>query len=383
METRLPRKPKETGATGGGIAADPALLLEEDPRLAKALGDAMSPEELKIWVGMPEPRRVKALQRIKALDRYVLKSEITAALAAEQAGVKLGRFYQMARAWSDKRSLGSLGAYASATKPRVGLKPHQNAALYAAVKRVVTAKANQGDSIAALARKLGEASNLPSEEVPAQNTLRVFIEREKRRLRDASLAGTEIQFDLSATSLRRSDGLYHVVFLVLDGGTGLILGHSVGLSEESALGYGAAAKDSLVRIPAVVGVRNIWADEMKRSQLVPGSDTHRIGAITSQIKIHLGGVAPQLTDEDAQGRYIRHHLGLKLGSVRLNPARTIAAAPAEGAVKGAVIDAVDAFSRIELAVAEHNAALLATLALDGEPDPPGELLHLLEMMAEG
>ena len=100
---------------------------------------------------------MKALQRIEALDRYFAEApELAAKAAAIKAGVTLSRFYQMARGWAVKRSLSNLGTYALVVKPRAGLKPSQIGALEAVVGNVIGAEANQTDSIAALARKLGE-----------------------------------------------------------------------------------------------------------------------------------------------------------------------------------------------------------------------------------
>jgi hypothetical protein len=378
----LPGERNDKDATSGNTATDNALLLDADPRLVAALGTALSLEDLRIWAGMPEPRRVTALQRIKVLDQYCAEpGEITAQRAAMDAGVTLSRFYQMARIWPEKRLLSSLGTYALVTKPRAGLKPHQKSALQAVVKQVVEAEANQGDSIAALARKLGQASKLPADDVPSKNTLRVFIESEQRRLRETSLAGREILFDLSATSLPRGDGLPHVVFLVIDGGTSLILGHAIGLAEESAAGYRTAAGVCLSHIPAVLQGKNIWSEKMERSRIVPGADASDIGAISSKIALRMGDVSPKLTAVDAQGEYIRHHLGLRLGYVRLFPSRTILTEASANEIKGVELDTATAFARVSVAVAEHNATLVEALELDGDADPPGELMRLLEMMA--
>ncbi|UZK68776.1 hypothetical protein OKW76_12100 [Sphingomonas sp. S1-29] len=370
----------QTEATGDNPASE--LLLDADPRLAKALGRALSLNELKTWAGLPEPRRAKALQRITALDRYRAEgSELSAKQAAMEAGVKLGRFYQMARAWSANRSLESLGAYVSATKPRSSLKPHVNQALMAVVKQVVEAQSNQGNSIATLAKKLGAASNLPAKDVPSANTLRAFIEREQRRRRNTKLAGTQVLFDLSATSLLRDDGRPHVAFLAIDDGTGLILGHAIGLAEESRAGYQAAAQNSLSRILAALRAKTIWSETMERSQIVPGVDAPAIASMSSRIKGEIGGAAPQLTAEDKQGGYIRRHTGLKLGSIRMLPSRTGAAPSAMKMTKGGELNVTDAFARMEVAVTEHNAGLLLKLAIEGDAAPPGKLIRMLEMIA--
>lgn len=378
----MPGMPKEKTATDLTGAPDAKLALGTDPRLVAALGPELSARDLEIWAGMPASRRMKALQRIGALDRYFAEApDVAAKAAAIEAGVTLSRFYQMARAWAVKRSLSNLGTYALVVKPRAGLKPFQISALEAVVGDVIGAKANQTDSIAALARKLGKASNLKPDEVPSKNTLRGFIEREQRRRRDAKLAGTEVLFDLSATSLHRCNGQPHVAFFLIDGGTGLILGHAIGVAEESAAGYRDAAHASLNLILPVLRGRAIWSKEFKRAQMVTGADVPELVTMIARIGGEMDGVCPTLTEEDRQGRYIREHLGLRLSSVRLLPAQTIPDEASAVEIKGVELDTTTAFARTSVAVVEHNAAVLAALDLKGDVNPPDELIKFLNTIA--
>ena len=372
----------KNNATDDETVKSSALHPEPDPRLVAALGPEISLEDLTNWAVMPEYRRMTALKRIEVLDRYWAEGNgFAGPQAAAELGITDGRFYQMARIWREKRSLGGLGTYGLVTKQRAGLKPHQKSALLAVVRQVVEAGADRGDSIAAMARELGQASKLAADDVPSKNTLRVFIENERRRLRDNQLAGTVVLFDLSATSLCRSDGLPHVVFLVIDDGTGLILGHAIGLAEESAAGFRAAASVSLSHIATVLHRRNIWSQRMERFSIVPGADASDIYEISSTITAQMSDVSPVVTAQGAQGRYIRHHLGLRLGSVRLLPSRTITSGTLANDTKGLELDTANAFARVGAAVAEYNATLLAGLELDGDAAPPGELLRILETMA--
>lgn len=372
-------KPLTRASAGDETATSAELPFDADPRLVALLGTALSSEELNVWAGMPEPRRLKALQRIKALDRYCDEgSEITAKQAAIEAGVTLNRFYQMARVWPGNRLLSSVGAYGLVVKPRAGLKPHQNSSLQAVIRQVIEADANQGDSIAALARKLGQASNLPPESLPSKNTLRVFIEIEQRRRRDIRLAGAEVLFDLSATSLRRSDGRPHVAFFVIDGGTSLILGYATGVAERSAAGYSAAASMSLSQITTVPWFGSIWSNGLKRAYIVPGPDEADVATIISRLDEKMGVVSLELDSKGTRGQYIRRHLGLRLGSVRLLPSRTIPATTATGGVNGVELDGVAASSRIAIEVAEHNATILRSLNLKGKDNPPEDLVGLFQ-----
>ena len=351
-------------------------LLKIDHRLVALLGEEIPAEELRIWAVMPEKQRAKALQRMKALTRYCASgADLPARTAARDAGVELGRFYQMAREWRNRRSLESVGTSASVTRSRNGLKPEVANALQAVVNRVVTD--NKDASLTHLARMLGIESKLAKP--PALNTLRLFIEREQRRLRASTLAGDELLFDLAATSLVRADGRPYVLFLVIDQGTGMIFGHAEGNVDDSLIGYRAAARDALLRIPTFMPPSEIWAEKMARAQIVPGGDASAISEAMSNLKIEVGGASPQLTGPDRGGSYIRRSIGLNLGSVRLIPTRTYASPEPQPGSLGLTF--AEAHSRIEIAVVDHNARLLAGLELLGSRLPPATLTGMLETMA--
>ena len=354
--------------------------LADDAHLSRIFGDPVPVEEARIWAAMPPSQRGKALQRIAALDRFCGGEEgLTAKQAAADAGVELGRFYQIARLWSTKRSLGNLGAYASATKKRQRLKPEVVNALQSVVARVVVD--NKGASVTRLAQLLADASGLPPDQVPKKNTLRVFVEREQRRVRATRQAGHEVLFDCSAISLTRQDGGLHTAFLVIDDGTGLVLGHAVGEPAASVEGYGKAARNAAARILGDLLPAGIWAPALERTQLVPGADADLVKRLVTDLVADLGGVAPQLTRDGAFGRYIRSHLGQKLGPIQLMPSRTSTAAPT-GTSAGEGLTQADADARLELAVMSHNAEVLAGMADDGESQPPERLVGLLAAMAD-
>lgn len=353
-----------------------ALDVKAAARLAKHLGSPVPSAELEIWAAMPPPQRAKAMQRMGALEKH-RKKELTAKLAAADAGVELGRFYQMARAWKASRSLKSLGAYSSVTKQRQAQDPEVAKALQAAVVMVV--KPDDTASVDSLARRLAEMSGLPEKKLPKRSTLRMYIERERRRLRTLRLAGTEIQFDCASSSLRRIDGAPHFIFFVLDEGTGLILGHGVGMASDTMRGYAAASEDALRRIPAGLPPRKMWASRCERSEIVPGDDAERVLRRLSEIKGELRGVTPQMTNSGDFGRYLKGHMGKKLGPIRLGVKGTLVG----GDVVGTPLTDVDAHARVELAVKAYNDDVGSRAPDDGEGGPPGELVRLLEMLAAG
>jgi hypothetical protein len=361
-----------------GIAGIPV-----DHRLAKVFGRDVPREEIAIWTDMPPARRAKALQRIAALDRYCGGEEgLTAKQAAADAGVELGRFYQMARVWPNERSLRSLGAYAVATRSRERFKPEVVNALQAVVAEVVRDNADAPASVAKLAQLLGERSGLPAGDLPKKNTLRLYVEREIRRVRETRQAGQEILFDCSATSLRRKDGDRHTVFMVIDRGTRLILGHSVGSPAESASGYAAAARDAQRRIGSGSFPGRLWSPRLVNAQLVPGTDIDGVRKLMQQVYREPAGSTPQVVGQGTYGRYMREHVGLKLGPIQLVPARTGDALGTEDP-DGLGLGDTDALARLDVLIADHNATVLADLTVDGESLPPRELVRLLELMAAG
>lgn len=355
--------------------------LEGDPRLAKVFGDPVPPTELRIWAAMPPSRRDKVLQRVKALDRYCFGNEgLTANQAAADAGLKLGRFYQLARVWPDNRSLASVGTFASATGPRQHYAPDVVNALQAAVNAVVKETADKPMSVAALSRLLGERSGLPPEDLPRTSTLRVIVERELRRVRQAGLAGSEILFDHATTSLPSHDDTWHTVFLVIDRGTRMVLGHAIGDDSDSVRSYGAAASDAFRRITYGFSSAGIWAERLERSQIVPGADGDALAGETARIASEIGGCAPQVVKAGTYGRYAREYLGSKIGPIQLNAVRAVGKSSGKRN-KLTELSSIDARARIELAVVDHNAAMLADFRREGDCDPPGELVRMLEMMA--
>jgi hypothetical protein len=364
------------GAKPTPRARGPKASLPDDERLSRIFGHPVPPDEARIWASIPPSRRDKMLQRVAALDRFCFGEEgLTAKQAAADGGVKLGRFYQLARLWAARRSLAHLGTYASATQPRQRFAPEVVNALQSVVARVVID--NPKAPVTRLAQLLAEASGLPPKKVPGKNTLRTFVEREQRRLRTTRQAGHEVLFDCAATSLSRMDGELHTVFLVIDEGTGLVLGHSIGDVGDSAGGYCLAAGNGWALIRDDLLSAGIWAPSLERSQLVPGSDLDAVRRLAAAA----GPGAPQLTGAGDHGRYMRRHLGPKLGPIQLLHRRTAKPESSAGISNGEAMTVAEANARVGLAVAAHNDGILAEVTADGQQVPPEGLVRLLRTMA--
>ena len=337
-------------------------------------------EDEIVWAGLNEAQREKTIQRIKALNRYLdPKDDISAKQAAADAGVKLNRFYQLARAWKDERSMRTVGARALPSINRQKLKPAYANALQAVVKSVV-ANAQKSESINSLARKLGKASGLAKP--PVLNTLRKFIEKEQRRQRRETSAGTELLFDLSASSFVGPDGHPYVIFLVIDRATGIILGHSSGSGDNSVAGYQGAAANARWRMSTPALQLSIWSDRFERAQFVPGSDVDELVCIVSQLAAAINRTSIQPTSQGKSGQYIRRHVGLKIGTIRLAPARTFTAAADTQENNGPCLSLDEAFAKTELAVTAYNAEILSSATCNGACSPPATIMQLLGQIAD-
>jgi hypothetical protein len=357
--------PKRASA---GIASERAL--------ERVFGDPVPGDELAIWASVPAAKRDKVIQRIVALDRHLAADGgIAAKQSAADAGLTLSRFYQMLRAWGERRSLASVGASASTTRTRQRMDSEVAGAVQAAVVKVVAE--SSGDSMAALIRRVSEVAGVKK----APNTLRPFVERELRRLAQRKLAGEEIFFDCVATSLRRSDGTGHVAFLVIDAGTGLIRGHAVGDASASAAGYAAAARNAQDVIFGTLPPSEIWADETRRSQIVPGGDASAIEGLVALARDEAGGIAPQIVRAGSYGRYVRAAVGLKIGPIRLLPARTGTDSPPADWSPAEGLDATDAQARLTLAVTAQNDEVVAALDGLGRNEPSDGIDRLLAAIA--
>jgi hypothetical protein len=118
------------------------------------------------------------------------------------------------------------------------------------------------------------------------------------------------------------------------------------------------------------------------TQLVPGTDADRVRELMQRVLSESGGTTPQVVGQGTYGRYMREHVGLKLGPIQLLPSRTGDALGTEGP-DALGLDNADALARLDVPIADHNATVLADLSVDGESLPPEELVRLLEPMARG
>ena len=367
------RTASDIGALGNVGKLDPGGVL------AAAMGRQPDPAELLLWAQMPSNRRREALSRIAILRRWTEEAgEITAAEAAENIGMAVNRFYEIAAAWKRTPTLTSVGSFAK----KSGRKgPRLDGDVINKLQALLPdlVKANSEARTATLVGLLVAHPNLQGAQLPHTNTLRTMVEREKRRLKGEKQVGLRPGFDASACELLRPDGHYHVLFAVIDRTSKLILGFSLGEVGNSHSAYARAAQDALDRIESHGSSTLPWADTTDRVDIVVGTDIAQWKALKKEygdldLKPEFG-----LVESDRRyGRYLKLAVGKALDDIRLYPLKTEIRDVIE---TGNQFTDDEATAAIEVAVARHNNLILAQNIAKGAARPAPETLRVLEYIA--
>ena len=361
--------------TGGTTAH---AWLGADAALRAALGREPASDELTLWASMPTERRALTLSRLPVLRRWVEEpGEMTAAEAAEQARVAVSRWYEIAAAWKASPVLASAGTFAK--RPgRSGQRLSGDAVN--AIQSILPGLVgdNKDAKIAAVVGLIQAHPAVRGMELPHVNTLRTMVERERRRLKAEQLVGVRPGFDATACELLRPDGSYQVVFAVVDRTSRLILGFSVGDLADSRSAYARAARDALARI-AGGATAMPWADETTRVDVIVGEDLDAWELTAAGYDADPVGPPFGLVKQGRRfGRYLKAAVGGTIGGMKIFPVRT----ESEGAAEtGHRYREPEATTAIEVAVARHNAEVLAQSVATGAPRPAAVTLRILEFVA--
>ena len=371
----------------GRAAAGPGATFSESGDdashavLVPFLGDPLPPAEAAMWAAMSTERRVKAMQRLKTLARWRDgEGDLPPAQAAADAGVSLNRFFEMAKAWREARSLSSLGTFAKSsrrTDPR-------EVALQRIVARVI-GKWPTG-SVRQMAMELGHAFEQAGGGKVGTSMLRRVVEDELRRREVEGQLGNEIQFDCAACSLLRPDDTPYTLFAVLDRGSQLLLGAALGDVADSRSGYAVAAVDALRRIESGVFDGLPWVDAVARMALVAGLDADHWVAL--QARMATSGVSAPVqpsTSPKRFGRYLKPAVGDRLGRLDMWYGRTVpddARAP-KVADRSLRLDLADADAFLAVQLDEHDADRRAMLPPAPDASLPDDLLVALRMLSAG
>ena len=364
---------KETSS--GPTSAD---NLSRTQALEKFFGNPIPDRERAMWVSLSTAHRSRAIQRMTALDRWSDGSgSVDAAQAAADAGVGLTRFYEMAKAWRNDRSLAALGTFAAAPKSRVG---KYDATIRKLVGEVIDADADA--SVRKLAIDLDSKLRAALDRAgPSHNTLRRYVEEELRRRVRESSAGVDLQLDCCACTLTPSNERLFIAFVILDRATQVVLGADLGALADSRAGYREAALDALRRLDDSQFVRLPWVDSSARAEIVIGDDENAWTEMKKRLvdaNLHAG--IELSTKPNRFGRYLRPATGLRIGTVVFFPIRT-----GEDGKTGvrASSSLMEFRERLRVEVDEYNAEVMSQIQSPNEVSPPANLRRFLEMIAEG
>lgn len=179
-------------------------------------------------------------RRLRAVARWIRESEqgrSNVAEAAAAAGLSKPRFYAVAADWRASRSIASLGARASEKHTRSArLAPDARKATALLIQDVL--RDDPGTSIMALVRRL-DAAGVPP--ISYSAVRRLWLEA--KRSAPAGAFGAELLFD-SVGLDAATDGERMRLYVVIDHGTGLVLGAAEATSRSRSWGFVHAADDA-------------------------------------------------------------------------------------------------------------------------------------------
>lgn len=342
-----------------------------------AFPDLLPESDRKRWEAMTPVQRARASDRLAAIAGW-RAGEIALDQALASSGLSRTRFYAVAADFRATGSLKSLGAFAGVGASRKRLDPDAVNALQAVVSDVVAM--NNGASVLQMVRLMVEASGVDESRLPGSTRLREIVDAEIRRVEATGQAGHALKLDVTAINLPRADGRPHIMFTLIDEGTRLVFGAcTAGLPEEEA-GYRAAATDALSRLSGSLSSLR-WADRLVRIEITVGADRDAGPALRACL-VH-GGVHAHVQLARARyGRYFRKLIGPRIGRVEITPLRTEEglAVPDNGDMTPWTDEA--ATVAVQLAVDQHNAAILQALDVkSGRQVMPDDLSRSLEILA--
>jgi hypothetical protein len=329
------------------------------------------------WAELTVAQRANAAKRLRAFRAWQSGNQsLNDAVAA--SGLSLSRFYRLAAAWKATPSLAALGVFRGSGAARERLDPEVIGALQAVVKDVVML--NDGAPVSQLVRIMVERSGVEEKKLPGALRLREIVENERRRVAATGEAGHTVMFDCSAINLPQADGRPHVMFVLVDKGTRLILGAAVGPSADATDGYARVAAD--VRARTSNDLANVpWSLRASQIYLTAGLDVAAAENIVLNLR-EAGVRTVQLKRVPRRyGGYFRQVIGDRIGRIAITPARTEqgAATPDNGDMRPWTES--EAMAAVAHAVDEHNAGVLQDLPDGAGSRMPDDLDKTLTLLA--
>lgn len=329
------------------------------------------------WAEMTASQRAKAKARLAAFLEWQ-SGEKSLEDAVSASGLSRSRFYRLAADWKAAPALASLGVFTGSGASRERLDSNAVNALQTVVKDVVML--NEGAKVSHLVRIMVERAKVDEKKLPGALRLREIVENEKRRVAATGEAGHTVMFDCTAINLPQDDGRPHVMFVLVDKGTRLILGAAVGPTADATGGYARVAADAQARISgSLKGLP--WALRASQIYLTAGNDVEAAQDLVMDLR--MAGVNPvQLKSLPRRyGGYFRQVIGERIGRIAITPSRTEKgiAAPDNGDMSFWSGDEAEA--AVARAVDKHNASVLADMPASLGARMPDDLEKTLVLLA--
>lgn len=305
------------------------------------------------WSALTANQRSRARERLRAIEGW-RAGDLSLEEAMAATDLSRTRFYAIAADFKAAPTLSSLGALAGSGASRERLNPDTVNALQSVVSDVVAM--NRGASVSQLVRLMVKKAEVDPDSLPGATRLRGIVEAELRRVDASGLAGHALKLDMTAINIPGKDGRPHILFILIDEGSRLILGAATQGSTDLLVGYGAAARDATKRIKgSLAKIR--WADRLMRIEATVGED-REVGAALRGLLIQGGVHANVNLAPERYGRYFRKAVGDRIGRIAITPLRTEAGLAVPDNHDMTPWTDAEATAAVALAVEQHNASVI-------------------------
>jgi len=330
------------------------------------------------WHQMTPNQRSTALVRIGAFDGWHAKKlRIDDAVAASK--LSKSRFYRLAAEWREMPCLDALGAQQGGGGGGKKLNSDAVNALQAVLPDIV--RMNIDASVSQLMRLAEKAVDVPADTLPKTSRMRQLVEHELRRQSSLTGAGSIIMFDMTAISLAQANGRPFIMVCCIDKGTTALLGTAVTEEPLARNSYRLAAQDALARISNdLAGLP--WSERLLEADITSGVDEDDSTAMVAHLNTQVRANVQRAGTTKRFGKYLRAHVGPKIGKLYATPARTEAGVAVTNNKNMMPWSLEEARYAVKIATDDYNAEIVSGLAANGYPSPPEDLLKLLHLMAD-
>ncbi|WP_233998171.1 hypothetical protein [Erythrobacter sp. QSSC1-22B] len=340
--------------------------------------NSLSQAEQDRWDSLTPSRRRDAVKRFDLFELWA-KGELSADEAIRRFGKSPSRFYRLAAQWREKPNLDALGVGIRAPRSKTRQVPEIVNALQAKVAEVV--RLNADASVSRQATLLLEAAGFGSKKPIGTTALRKIIETERWRVDATGRVGHQICLDCTAINLPRSNRRPYILYVIIDAGTGIVLGFSFGATVDVLSGYTAAASDALTWIERNTS-KLPWAPKLTQTIFVSGQDGDASKELVEwMIKEEVGGNVLRASASRRFGSQFRKIIGERLGRVQITPARTLEgeALPDNGIMTPWTDTEVE--DELRRTFDDHNASVIFNFTQSLDSTTPVSLLKFLEELA--